>query len=449
MKKRNILTALLLPGLAIAAQAQTYQVRNNRCFADVNGDRMEDYIVLTGDQSRPDINVYLSSGRQFSKTPITSSNPAQKAKIQGPAYFADVNGDGKADYVTLQGNIQTPSVVAYLCTGDGTYSAKYTQSSEPIDKGFDGLPRGFADINADGRADYLTFRGSYTQPHILAYLATKHGFTTKSYKSAAMLGVINPEANALRAFADVNADGMADYMDSDDGQHINIYPATRSQYNYHFIYPDKTSSSPAIDPGYENLPRGFVDVDGDKRADYVTFRGNEKSPRIYINYSYGSRFQEEPVKSSRVPRGIPDMIPAFADVNGDGKWDYISYSGTTANPVPVVYLSNGRDFIAPCVQETKVTLYNDAAYNAYFTLSYDLEGESKLYRSPLVQTNQLIEYTIPAGATNIEVVGYCNECYNKRRIFTDVIDRSDCPEDICYRVYGDQFKKYWDYKGCQ
>lgn len=447
MKKRTTLTALFLTGIIASSQAQTSRVQNNRCFADVNGDGKTDYIVMAGDQKKPVINVYLSNGRNFNTQPVFVSKPATKEPIVPSAiYFADVNGDHRADFVTLQGKTQTPFIVAYLATDQG-YSEEHTLISPAFDKGYDGLPRGFADINGDGRADYLTFRGDFKRPHIVAYLATDEGFNEQSYKSSVLLEEA-ANNNVIRAFADVNADGLADYMDSYDGKYINIYPGTAIDFKYGFIYPRKTSRTDAINNGHMDMPRGFIDVDGDNRADYLTFRGHEKYPRIYIHYGYGSRFETTAEKSSPVERGMDNMIRGFADVNGDGKWDYVTFRGTKEHNKAIVYFSNGKDFIAPCEENTVISFYNDAAYNAYFTLQYELNGEEHMYRSPAVLTNQRIEYKVPAEAEHIKVVGYCNECYDTRRIFTDEIDRSDCPSSICYRVYGDLFKKSWDFNGC-
>lgn len=444
MKKIFTLTALLISGFSAVSIAQTYQVKNNRCFADVDGDGKDDYIILNGDPGNPTINVRFSNGLTFDKIPGVVSRPSLYRKLVGPAYFADVNGDGKADYITFQGNAQTPRIVAYLYTKEG-FSNNYTVMSGHFDKGYDGYPRGFADINGDGRWDYITFRGDINRPYIVAYLSTGHGFNPKSYKSAELL---EPNtAGITKAFADINGDGMADYMDSYDGDHINTYLGNKIEYNFHFIYPFKNQLSKPIPRGYDDMPRGYYDIDGDRRADYVTFRGNEEKPNIYIHYSFGQSFEDEPRKARQVERGLPDMPNGFADVNGDKKWDYIAFRGTSQNPKPVVYFGTGKDFLEP-TDEMTISLFNDASYNAYFLVRYELEGIEKVYHSPVVVTGQTYDYVIPEDAYNVEVTGFCNDCYDKRRVFTDLINRADNPGKVCYRVFGTQFKKYWDYNGC-
>lgn len=444
MRKIVTLTALLTAGISGTSLAQTCQVKANRCFADVNGDKKDDYIVLTGDPQRPTVNVRYSNSLTFNTIPDIVSTPGTFDKIVGPSYFADVNGDGRADFITFQGYQQTPRIVAYLATDEG-FSTKYVMLSGPIDKGYDGFPRGFADINGDGRWDYITFRGDINRPYIVAYLATSKGFNPKSYKSASLL---EPSKEGVtKAFADINADGMADYMDSYDGDLINTYLGNKIEYNFHFIYPFKNTLSQPISRGYDDMPRGFYDIDGDKRADYVTFHGREDQPNVYIHYSFGSLFEEKAHVARRVERGLAGMPNGFADVNGDGKWDYIAFRGTAQYPRPVVYFSTGRDFLEP-TDEMTISLINDAAYNAYFKITYELEGVLKEFNSPVVVTGNTYDYIIPEDAYNVEIQGFCNDCYDKRRIFTDFINRADNPQKICYRVMGTLFKKSWDYGSC-
>jgi hypothetical protein len=446
MKKIIALTALLVSGFSAISNAQTFQVKGNRCFADVDGDGKDDYIILTGKASRPTVNVRLSNSLTFNSIPDIVSSPTPYDALVGPSYFADVNGDARADYITFQGNKQSPRIVAYLSTQEG-FSNNHVITSAPIDRGFDGFPRGFADINGDGRWDYVTFRGDIKRPYIVAYVSTGKNFNEKSFKSAALL---EPSQEGItKAFADINADGLADYMDSyGNGEMINTYLGNKIETGFQFIFPYRNALSKPIKRGFDDMPRGYYDIDGDRRADYVVFRGNEEKPHIYIHSSLGQSFEEEPIIARRVERGLPDMPSGFADVNGDKKLDYIAFRGTNASPRPVVYFSTGKDFLEPCEPMT-ISLFNDAAYNAYFLVRYELEGVEKIFHSPVVVTGNKFEYEIPEDAYNVEVSGFCNDCYDKRRVFTDLINRADNPRKICYRVLGDFFKKSWDYKGCQ
>lgn len=445
MRKFITVSILCMCGLSMFSQAQTYMVKANRCFADINGDKKDDYIVLTGKASQPTVNVHYSNNLTFNTIPDIISTPTLFDDLVGDSYFADVNGDGRADYVTFQGDNRTPRIVAYLSTKDG-FSKNNVITSAPFDRGYDDYPRGFADINADGRWDYITFRGQKKRPYIVAYLSTGKGFNPKSYKSESLL---EPSADGItKAFADINADMRADFMDSyGNGEYINTYLSDLIDFNNHFIYLNKNMLSNGINKGYDDMPRGFYDLDGDKRADYVVFRGNEDKPNAYIHSSMGSYFEKTPVITRRLERGLEGMPNGFADVNGDGKWDYIAFRGNYNMPRPVVYFNIGNDFIEPC-DLMNIVVKNDGAYNVYVKIRYQLENKVKYITSPVVITGDKFEAELPEDAYNVEVTTYCNECYDKRRVFTDLINRSDNPHKICYRVYGTQFKKYWDYNGC-
>jgi hypothetical protein len=447
MKKITTLTILIISVFSITSSiAQTLQVKNNRCFADINGDGMADYIVLTCDKKESSINVYFSNGRGFDKKASLISNGIPNGIANMGSYFADVNGDGMADFITFQGNAQTPNIVAYLAMSKG-YKKEVCIKSAPIDRGFDGFPRGFADVNGDGKADYLTFRGDINQPYVLAYFSTGNGFSQISYKSSSLLEKAIP--NFTRAFADVNGDGMADYIDSRDGENLNMYLSNKIEYNYKFIFPYQTHMSDPINKGYDNMPRGFVDIDGDKRADYVTFRGDPQSPKIYTYLSYGSYFEASPRISIPIEKGYDNYPRGFADVNGDGKSDYIVFRGNPQDPTPVVYFSNGKDFDAPCTDMT-ITFMCDASYTTYFTLRYTIDDEEKTFQSTAMTTNQQIQFIVPAEALNVVVEGICNECYQDNPIiFSEIIDKSNCPTEMCYKVSGSSFKKFWNHKGCQ
>lgn len=444
MKKIMTLTALLMSGFSAVSFAQAYKVQNSRCFADVNGDGKDDYIILTGDAASPTVTVRFSNGLTFDQVPGVVSHPTLFRNLTGPSYFVDINGDGRADYVTFQGNEQTPRIVAYLSTKEG-FSNEHIAMSEHFDKGLEGFPRGFTDVDGDGRWDYVTFRGTPANPYIVAYLSNGYDFREQPYRSKSFIAPA--QEGGIKAFADINGDRLADYMDSYDGAHINTYLGYKSPFSNKFLFPVKAELSTRINKGYEDMPRGFYDIDADNNADYVVFRGNEDKPNIYIHSSLGNYFEAKPVITSPVERGLAGMPNGFADVNGDKKPDYIAFRGTAESPKPVVYFGTGKDFLPPC-DEMTVSLYNDAAYNAYFFIRYELEGVVKKFSSQVVLTGQTIDYVIPEDAYNVEVSAFCNDCYDKRRVFTDLVNRADNPSKVCYRVLGSQFKKSWDYNGC-
>lgn len=104
----------------------------------------------------------------FSTTELSSSVqvPLNIGYDNSVRYFADINGDGKADFcrqisgaVTWQGTISCA-----LATTNGFSSTEYTidPSASWIDVGYDNRIRMFADVNGDDRADFCRMVGTNT-----------------------------------------------------------------------------------------------------------------------------------------------------------------------------------------------------------------------------------------------------------------------------------------------
>jgi hypothetical protein len=140
------------------AQTWTSFNINPRFVADVNGDGKADIIGIASDG----VYVSLSNGTQFLNGGlwVASFAPAQTwHNFDGaPRVVADVNGDGKADIVGFS------SVGTEVVFSDGT---KFLGIPTPLmdfglNKGwisYDTYPRFAADINGDGRADIIGING--------------------------------------------------------------------------------------------------------------------------------------------------------------------------------------------------------------------------------------------------------------------------------------------------
>lgn len=99
-----------------------------------------------------------------------------------PRAFVDVNGDGLADYCRFVGNHPNDFVACMLRTSDGGWGGQYDyRSITGIDEGYGDRPRGFKDINGDGKADYCRYVGN--PPNIIesCNFAESNGFSTDQY----------------------------------------------------------------------------------------------------------------------------------------------------------------------------------------------------------------------------------------------------------------------------
>jgi hypothetical protein len=99
-----------------------------------------------------------------------------------PRSFVDVNGDGLADYCRFVGNPPNMFIACMLRTSGGGWGAQYGYKSiTGIDQGYGDRPRGFKDINGDGKADYCRYIGNPPNIFESCNLAGSSGFITDQY----------------------------------------------------------------------------------------------------------------------------------------------------------------------------------------------------------------------------------------------------------------------------
>jgi VCBS repeat protein len=168
-------------------------------FADVNGDGKADAIAVNSDG----IAVHLSSGAYFS-----SANLTQRWTVGGfygniGTFFADVNGDGKADAIA----VNTNGISVHPSTG--SYFAVTTPSSRATIGGYYGtVGTFFADANGDGKADAIAVNQediAVETSRGLTFGSSKGGTTAPPYWTrTSFFGDVGT------FFADVNGDARAD-----------------------------------------------------------------------------------------------------------------------------------------------------------------------------------------------------------------------------------------------
>jgi hypothetical protein len=106
---------------------------------------------------------------------------------------------------------------------------------------------------------------------------------------------------------------------------------------------------PGTDLGYTNLPKAFVDANGDGHVDYCRFVGD--APTIFIACMLGTpngfdyATQNTAFLSVRgIDQGYADRPRGFRDVNGDGKADYCRFVGDSPNIYEACNLSASTGF---------------------------------------------------------------------------------------------------------
>lgn len=302
-------------------------------FADINGDGKKDKVYWnnTYDSGKPQ--VYLSNGDGSFATTAVAHTAGASTLTTTRYYYADIDGDGKADEIQWDPNLNSGKTMVYLATGSGNFSATAINNTQGTSAGTT-TTYYFADVNGDGKADKIYWNGTVDSGHTRIYLATGGGFFSNTVISNTD-GGMSTTGGTLFYFADVNGDGKADkimwqptlnsgltmvYLSNGDG----TFTASSSFSN------SGASSASAATTFY------FADVNGDGRADKIYWNPTTYFGKLKVYYAQSSGVFDGPVYSLWGSSQSADTHFYYADINGDGKpdqirWNYSEASGALSN----------------------------------------------------------------------------------------------------------------------
>ncbi|KAJ6595095.1 SGNH hydrolase-type esterase domain-containing protein [Mycena vulgaris] len=259
--------------------------------------------------------------------------------------FADLNGDGRAEYLWLDTKGAT---TAFLNLGSGQTGINAGQvqwlSSGVIAAGV-GAARHqvqFADLNGDGRAEYLFV---HDDGSVDAWLnlggpdngpnAAKVGWSP----SGTIAAGIGKDGAGVR-FADLNGDGRAEYLYLDENGAMTAYLNLGSSdgglgaANVGWLAQGVVATGPANGATRDNVI--LADVNGDGRADYITVTHTGGVVELWINGG-GPDNGPNAAKVVWLPQGViatgvgtSGMGVQFVDLNGDGRAEYLDVNYQTS-----------------------------------------------------------------------------------------------------------------------
>jgi hypothetical protein len=215
-------------------------------LADVDGDKKADLVGI-GDGY---IGVIRSTGTGFGNYETWSTDPSVTAQVGGwhGTLVGDMNGDGKADLVTM---LDRSIVVSY---SDGTsFGTPYWASAGPF-YGTHGTY--FADVDGDKKADLVALGDGFIG------VLRSDGTTFHEYET--WWGGSFYGDNGATYLGDVDGDGRADLVGLGAG-YVGVVRSQGTTFGpYETWFGDATSSHGSQ----------LADVDNDGRADLIGFRDN-------------------------------------------------------------------------------------------------------------------------------------------------------------------------------
>ncbi|QUL56306.1 VCBS repeat-containing protein [Paenibacillus tritici] len=289
-------------------------------FADVNGDGKNDLISKgeAGAWNAGVVYVSLSTGNGFQ--PWTWNSGSRMIDDNSTMWLVDVNGDGKADLITKgeAGAWNAGVVYVSLSTGNGFQPWTWDSGSRMID---DNSPMWLEDVNGDGKADLISIgqAGAWNEGRIYVSLSTGTGYQPWTWTSE--FKMLN--AKDTPWFVDVNGDGKMDLVAKGQPHATNagqlyVSLSTGSGYNPWTW----TSGFRMVN---DNDVQWFADVNGDGKADLISKGqpGIANAGYVFVSLSNGAGYTSWTWNSGR--RMIDDSGSMwFSDINGDGKEDMLS-----------------------------------------------------------------------------------------------------------------------------
>jgi hypothetical protein len=321
-------------------------------FADINHDGYADYLSISSVNGS--ISAWLNSGAAASNwgwQPLGQLSPGAGAPTSRLKIFAaDLNADGKADLLAV--NVATGTVQAWLDNGLDTtpvsnwvFAGTLSGVGAPVSTSRFQL----ADLNSDGLADYaiVNLQSGAISP---AYINTGAGGTGANAVTSQLgsLGWVNAgriasgaAGNGVISLADLNGDGQADYLlvDTNIGAVQAWLNGGANPAGGDWLwYPQGTIASGTFNNltptgvvfTYYNL---FADIDGDGKADYLVADQIDGSVQAWLNGGAnpsGGQWLWWP--QGTIAGGVgagPGTTVEFADINGDGRADYLVINTST------------------------------------------------------------------------------------------------------------------------
>ncbi|UCM90452.1 FG-GAP-like repeat-containing protein [Streptomyces marincola] len=297
----------------------------NHRFADIDGDGAAEWL-----QVYPNSSVEAIRHEPGVMAPWTSEPQVVASGVGEPGghvRFADINGDGRADYLVVDpdGTVQAwlgggpkPEGGDYVWRPQGTIATGLRSPSSQIQ---------FADLDGDGRADLLDVNPATGE----TWLWRNGGQPAGPGWTWQQQGSITAANTSQAVYADINGDGRADYLqiNADSSVQAWLGGGPKPEGGDWYWAPQGTIAGGV---GARGRNVRFTDLNGDGRADYVVVNA-DSSVQAWINGGPnpgGGDWYWIPQGTIAGGVGVPGGNVRLADLNGDGRADYVAVNDNSS-----------------------------------------------------------------------------------------------------------------------
>lgn len=300
--------------------------------ADVNRDGRLDF--LTANLNANTVSVRLGDGMGgFSGTGgiAVGTAPAQIA-------LGDFNADGNLDFVTVSGTANTISL--RLGDGQGGFAAPGTPLRAEIPVGITPVDVSVGDVNRDGNLDIVTINNSNNGNTVTT--SVRFGNGQGAFTGTANAPLTNDPTSLL--LADVSGDGILDLLMPSVGRLDSRGTVSIRVGNGQGSF----SGTLEVAVGRDPVRAVLGDVNGDGRLDLLTANRNFFYPSGTVSIRLGTA-QGGFTGVTDLTVGTGPSALAVGDVNRDGRVDLLTTSyirnltgGNSTSTIASVRLGNGR-----------------------------------------------------------------------------------------------------------
>ncbi|PST84322.1 endonuclease [Pedobacter yulinensis] len=302
-------------GLSTVASTNFY-------FADVNGDDKADKIYWRYNYDGGTPQIYLSNGNGTFASPAIK-HPAGASTLQSTRYhYADINGDGKDDQIVWDPTLYSGRTRVFLATSAGNFSTTAIENPEGTSAGSTTVFH-FADVNGDSKADKIYWNASFDSGKTRVYLATANG----SFDSSVVAGPegASTTAGTIFYYADLNRDSRMDKMRWHPSLNSGKVMVYLSDGDGTFTAAAGFSDSGASS-GLASTVFYFADINGDGRAEKIYWNPSNYLGKVKVYYATASNTFDGPVYSLRGTSQSENTRFYFADITGDAHADQVRWN---------------------------------------------------------------------------------------------------------------------------